>query len=112
MKPGDEVSLRAPDSPMARRILAIDQEIAMLERVRPKMRFSVHTLVPLLLLPAVIAYFVSSGRDIQWLHMIKWTSILLGVPAVLYGSLLLTNWRQRHRLEREMDELVGDPDGR
>jgi hypothetical protein len=117
MKPGDELEIelqeadvqRVGDPSRAIRILALDEEIAALERINPKAwLYAAMFILLMLVLGAVI--FVASGSGTGFFRVIKfiWPLLLaIAAPAGLYGLSLARNWRRRLRLERQLDELVG-----
>jgi hypothetical protein len=109
----NDASGTGAQSPRAERMLAIDDEIASLQRVSPKLlRYGASLISLLLMLGAVVVVSSSSRRlDVAWLYLIGVFLILVGVPAAIYGALLSMNRRQRLRLEREMDELIADHEG-
>jgi hypothetical protein len=99
----------AHDSATARRILAIDQELAALERASPRSRLDSPWLIPMGIMLGAIAAFVlvSAGYRLRTLSL--WPVLLMvGVPSGVYAFELIQNWRRRLRLERELDELIGD----
>jgi hypothetical protein len=96
-------------APKAKRILTIDEEIAVLERSSPRSWLSDSALIPLgVMLGALGAFLINSaGYRLRVLSL--WPVLLLvAVPSALYGLELFKNWRRRMRLERELDELVAD----
>jgi Flp pilus assembly protein TadB len=95
----DEQSFRA------QRILALDEQIASMERLDPHAGRYAAGLIYLLLLLAGVLYVVGGGA---WLFLIKLFLLNVGIPAAIYGALLFQSRRRRRRLEREMDELVAD----
>ena len=98
----------AHDSATARRILAIDQELAALERDSPRSRLDSPWLIPLGIMVGAIAAFVlvSAGYRLRMLSL--WPVLLMvGVPSGVYVMELIKNRRRRLRLERQLDELVG-----
>ena len=110
MEQNDATGKRA-GSPKAERILAIDDEIASLERVSPNVgRYAVSLISLFLMLGAVLVVSGPVRLDI-WLFLIRLLLIMVGIPAFIYGALMWTNRRQRLRLEREMDELIADHRG-
>jgi Flp pilus assembly protein TadB len=95
----DEQSLRA------QRILALDEQIASLERLDPHAGRYAAGLIYLLLLLAAVFYVAGGGA---WLFLIRLFLINVGIPAAIYGALLFQSRRRRRRLERELDELIAD----
>ena len=101
MEPNDTTDA-GEQSSKAERILQLDKEIAALERVSPKaLRYGVNLIALLLVLVAVIVVS-ASGQGVAWLFLIRLFLIMVGVPAVISATLMASNRRQRHRLEREM----------
>jgi hypothetical protein len=97
------------ESPTAKRILAIDDEIAALERAMPKARVIVNG-------TAVIAFCVLAGAifiagtdsDVsQYLRYILPSLGLIAVPGGILAIQMLKMRRERLALERELDALLG-----
>jgi hypothetical protein len=97
--------LRPEASPVASRILAIDDEIATLERTRPKpyVVFFGSVVFPLGIVAVAAASFALDFPELRRV------AALLAVPCLLYARQLLGGNARRSRLERELDELIDSP---
>ena len=101
----DEV--RYPEtSPTAARILSIDNELAALDRVKPKSHVLLFgsVILPLGLL-AVGTASVAFPNLRPWL-------VVIALPSLLYARQLNKNNGRRAQLEKELDELIEQPMGR
>jgi hypothetical protein len=109
MRP-EEALVRGDESPTARRILAIDDEIEALERLQPRSRgilYGVAVLVMSVLVGAI--GIVASGADVsQYLGYLLPTLGLVAVPSGILSLQLLKNRRKRLALERELDALIAE----
>jgi hypothetical protein len=92
------------ESPTALRILAIDEEIAALDRVRPKwVLYLVTGLVALLLLVLLLVTHVANSFDDSFIRM---TIVVVAAPFAAVAGQLAKTRGERLRLERELDELI------
>ena len=95
------------ESPTLHRILAIDDEIAALDRVQPKSRYLWYgtALLAGFLIWAITLVAADTSMSEPLLRVI----LAVTVPSVIFGVQIARNRRQRHRLELEMDELAKAP---
>jgi hypothetical protein len=95
------------ETPTARRILAIDDEIAALDRVRPKARYLWYGTALLIgvLIWAVTLVAVGSGAA----DVLFRTILVVAIPSVIFAIQLTRNSHRRHELERELDTLIAEP---
>jgi hypothetical protein len=99
---------RHPDqSPTLRRILAIDDEIAALDRVQPRSRYLLYgsALLAAVLLWGVTLVAAGSSAAEPLLRVI----LFVTVPGAVFAGQIARNRYRRHRLELELDELTGEP---
>ena len=95
------------ETPTAHRILAIDDQIAALERVRPKARYlwyGTAVLVGVLLWALTLVAAGSGAADFLFR-----TIVVVAIPGVIFAAQLTRNTRRRHQLERELDRLIWEP---
>ena len=95
------------ESPTAHRILAIDDEIAALDRVRPKSRYLWYgtALLTGILLWATTLVAAGTRASGALLRVI----IFVAVPGLIFAGQLARNSHRRHKLERELDSLIAEP---
>jgi hypothetical protein len=100
-------------SPTALRILAIDDEIEALDRIRPKSWILIYgsAVLVLALMLGMVGLMIADGLPgrsfIKGLALFMMT--ILGVPGAVLGLQLTNNYRKQRRLERELDELIAEP---
>jgi hypothetical protein len=95
------------ETPTARRILAIDEEIAALERVRPKARYLWYggALLAGILIWALTLLAAGSSEAELLFRVI----VAVAIPSAVFGVQLARNTQKRHRLEHELDALIEEP---
>jgi hypothetical protein len=99
---------RSSDPARAIRILALDEEIVALEHVSPKARLYLALIIPLILmLVPLMIILARSDAGLEMLYLVSPVLILVLVPTVIYALDVMKNRRRLHRLEQELDELIG-----
>lgn len=107
----NETTPHEHDSSKAERILEIDDEIAALKKIEPKKALYVSLLVPLLVLLFTFVTVVAASPD-AWLRVIAniWPVLaLVALPSAVFSIQMIKNRSMRHRLDRELDELIAEP---
>jgi hypothetical protein len=95
------------ESPTAHRILAIDDEIAALDRVRPKARYLWYgTALLAAILVWAVALVAAGTRSSEALLRVI---VFVAVPGLVFAGQLARNSIRRHQLERELDALIAEP---
>jgi hypothetical protein len=95
------------ETPTAQRILAIDDQIAALERVRPKARYLTYGTLLLLAFMFWAVTLVAAGSDAA--EGLFRVILAVAIPSVVFALQLGRNTWRRHQLEQELDELIGEP---
>ena len=95
------------ETPTAQRILAIDDQIAALERVRPKARYLTYGTLLLVAFMIWGVTLVAAGSDAA--DALLRVILAVAVPSVVFAVQLARNSWRRHQLEEELDALIAEP---
>jgi Flp pilus assembly protein TadB len=91
------------ESPSPDRILAIEDQIAALDRIRPKTRHVWLGTTILVFIVCCAILLVTAGTASSNIFL---PAMLIAVASTIFAFQLTRNTRRRHRLERELNALI------